>query len=138
MIYIYINCHYCFLLLLIIVTIITIILMSIIFIDHYDRISNLGFCSASLLISRWSYQYRKIIKRYEIQQRARYMCSFCGKDRAAVELGVGRCAESDRNKSDVSICFIYFGIFAYSWLLLGTWSFLFLLVWISYRRSGFC
>ena len=23
---------------------------------------------------------RKIIKRYEIQQRARYMCSFCGKD----------------------------------------------------------
>eukprot|EP00438_Fugacium_kawagutii_P033116 Skav219667 [mRNA] locus=scaffold1257:394656:396738:+ [translate_table: standard] len=26
--------------------------------------------------------FRKIIKRYEIQQRARYMCSFCGKDPA--------------------------------------------------------
>ena len=28
----------------------------------------------------WFRPRRKIIKRYEIQQRARYMCSFCGKE----------------------------------------------------------
>eukprot|EP00434_Breviolum_minutum_P021514 symbB.v1.2.018985.t1/scaffold1531.1/size113404/4 len=30
--------------------------------------------------TRYGASLRKIIKRYEIQQRARYMCSFCGKE----------------------------------------------------------
>eukprot|EP00929_Paragymnodinium_shiwhaense_P030270 TRINITY_DN1717_c0_g1_i1.p2 TRINITY_DN1717_c0_g1~~TRINITY_DN1717_c0_g1_i1.p2 ORF type:complete len:103 (+),score=20.12 TRINITY_DN1717_c0_g1_i1:100-408(+) len=36
--------------------------------------------------TRYGASLRKIVKRYEIQQRQRYLCSFCGKN------SVGRCA----------------------------------------------
>ena len=40
-----------------------------------------SFCLGAEAMAKFC---RKIIKRYEIQQRARYMCTFCGKDRIAV------------------------------------------------------
>ena len=37
--------------------------------------------------TRYGASLRKIVKRYEIQQRARYMCTFCGKENVKREAG---------------------------------------------------
>ncbi|CAL1171792.1 unnamed protein product [Cladocopium goreaui] len=42
--------------------------------------------------TRYGASLRKIIKRYDIQQRARYMCSFCGKENVKrVAGGIWKC-----------------------------------------------
>eukprot|EP00434_Breviolum_minutum_P021513 symbB.v1.2.018984.t1/scaffold1531.1/size113404/3 len=49
--------------------------------------------------TRYGASLRKIIKRYEIQQRARYMCSFCGKENVKrVAGGIWQCKSKTCNR----------------------------------------
>mmetsp|Transcript_20006 Transcript_20006/g.43493 ORF Transcript_20006/g.43493 Transcript_20006/m.43493 type:complete len:97 (+) Transcript_20006:120-410(+) len=42
--------------------------------------------------TRYGASLRKIVKKYEIQQRARYHCSFCGKDSVERQVaGIWKC-----------------------------------------------
>eukprot|EP00435_Cladocopium_sp_Y103_P006644 s1324_g2.t1 len=51
--------------------------------------------------TRYGASLRKIIKRYEIQQRARYMCSFCGKDNVKrVAGGIWKCKGKTCGKTE--------------------------------------
>eukprot|EP00913_Durusdinium_trenchii_P030477 g28548.t1 len=54
--------------------------------------------------TRYGASLRKIIKRYEIQQRARYMCSFCGKENVKrVAGGIWKCKSKSCNRSLAAI-----------------------------------
>ena len=49
--------------------------------------------------TRYGASLRKIVKRYEIQQRARYMCTFCGKENVKREAGgIWKCNSKTCNK----------------------------------------
>ncbi|CAJ1430442.1 unnamed protein product [Effrenium voratum] len=49
--------------------------------------------------TRYGASLRKIIKRYEIQQRARYMCTFCGKENVKREAGgIWKCKAKSCNR----------------------------------------
>ncbi|CAK9043745.1 unnamed protein product [Durusdinium trenchii] len=55
--------------------------------------------------TRYGASLRKIIKRYEIQQRARYMCSFCGKENVKrVADGIWKCKSKSCNRTMAGGC----------------------------------
>jgi large subunit ribosomal protein L37Ae len=55
--------------------------------------------------TRYGASLRKIVKRYEIQQRARYMCSFCGKENVKrVAGGIWKCKSKTCKKTVAGGC----------------------------------
>ncbi|CAE8613457.1 unnamed protein product [Polarella glacialis] len=55
--------------------------------------------------TRYGASLRKIIKRYEIQQRSRYMCSFCGKENVKrVAGGIWKCQAKTCKKTIAGGC----------------------------------
>merc|ERR1719401_783858 len=55
--------------------------------------------------TRYGASLRKIVKKYEIQQRARYACSFCGKESVRrVAGGIWQCQSKTCNKTMAGGC----------------------------------
>mmetsp|Transcript_36231 Transcript_36231/g.79107 ORF Transcript_36231/g.79107 Transcript_36231/m.79107 type:complete len:99 (+) Transcript_36231:93-389(+) len=55
--------------------------------------------------TRYGASLRKIVKRYEIQQRTKYMCSFCGKENVKrIAGGVWKCTSKTCKKTMAGGC----------------------------------
>mmetsp|Transcript_508 Transcript_508/g.461 ORF Transcript_508/g.461 Transcript_508/m.461 type:complete len:99 (+) Transcript_508:85-381(+) len=55
--------------------------------------------------TRYGASLRKIVKRYEIQQKSRYMCSFCGKENVKrVAAGIWQCKSKTCHKTMAGGC----------------------------------
>ncbi|CAK0840001.1 unnamed protein product [Prorocentrum cordatum] len=55
--------------------------------------------------TRYGASLRKIVKRYEIQQRTKYMCNFCGKENVKrVAGGIWKCKSKQCRKTIAGGC----------------------------------
>ena len=57
--------------------------------------------------TRYGASLRKIVKKYEVQQRTRYLCSFCGKDSVKrVAGGIWKCRAKTCKKTIAGGCWM--------------------------------